>query len=222
MPIGFRGTAAVSIVIVAATLMASVVAQAGQAARAPQPGTDQGAPRDVPSGRLAYTQTGCDTCHGTDGSGTAAAPRIAASVLQLQAFIAYVRKPTGTMPARSAEAISDRSLTDIYAYLHSPTLRSAPTAAPPTGSVAAGAMLYKKNGCYECHVNEGQGGAQGPRLGPNPIPFVRFSAYVRNPAGDMPPYTAKVLSNEDLAAIYAFLEARPRPPAVNSIPLLAP
>ena len=82
--------------------------------------------------------------------------------------------------------------------------------------------LFNKNGCYECHANEGQGGAQGPRLGPNPIPFVRFSAYVRNPAGDMPPYTAKVLSNEDLAAIYAFLEARPRPPALNSISLLAP
>jgi ubiquinol-cytochrome c reductase cytochrome c subunit len=83
-------------------------------------------------------------------------------------------------------------------------------------------MLYKKIGCYECHANEGQGGAQGPRLGPNPIPFARFGTYVRNPAGDMPPYTAKVLSDQDLAAIYAFLEARPRPPAVNSIPLLAP
>jgi len=222
MQIGLRGTAAASTVMVAVTLIASVAAQGGQAGRAPQPGTDQAAPRDVSSGRLSYTQTGCDTCHGTDGSGTAAAPRIAASALQLQAFIAYVRKPNGTMPARSAEAISDRNLTDIYAYLHSPTLRSAQTASPPAGSVAAGAMLYKKNGCYECHVNEGQGGAQGPRLGPNPIPFVRFSAYVRNPAGDMPPYTAKVLSNEDLAAIYAFLEARPRPPAVNSIPLLAP
>ena len=38
----------------------------------------------------------------------------------------------------------------------------------------------------------------------------------------MPPYTAVVLSDQDLADIYAFLEARPKPPAVNSIPLLAP
>jgi mono/diheme cytochrome c family protein len=202
--------------------MASVVAQAGQAARAPQPGADQGVSRDVASGRLSYTQTGCDTCHATDGSGTAAAPRIAASALQLPAFIAYVRKPTGTMPARTAEAISDRTLADIYAYLHSPAVRSAQTAAPPAGSVAAGAMLYKKLGCYECHANEAQGGAQGPRLGPNPLPFARFAPYVRNPAGDMPPYTAKVLSDEELAAIYAFLQARPQPPAVNGIPQLAP
>jgi cytochrome c553 len=68
MAIGFRGTAAASVVIMAVTLMAGVVAQAGQAARAPQPGNDQGAARDAASGRLSYTQTGCDTCHGTDAA----------------------------------------------------------------------------------------------------------------------------------------------------------
>ncbi len=86
----------------------------------------------------------------------------------------------------------------------------------------AGAALYKKNGCYECHVNDAQGGPQGPRLGPNPIPFPRFVAYVRNPTGDMPPFTAKVISEQDLASIYAFLQSRPAPPPVKDIPLLAP
>jgi mono/diheme cytochrome c family protein len=88
--------------------------------------------------------------------------------------------------------------------------------------VDAGAALYKKNGCYECHVNDAQGGPQGPRLGPNPIPFPRFVAYVRNPTGDMPPFTAKVISDQDLASIYAFLQARPTPPPVKDVPLLAP
>ena len=89
-------------------------------------------------------------------------------------------------------------------------------------AVNAGAALYKKNGCYECHVNDGQGGPQGPRLGPNPIPQPRFVAYVRNPSGDMPPFTAKVISDDDLAKIYAFLQSRPTPPPVKDIPLLAP
>ena len=89
-------------------------------------------------------------------------------------------------------------------------------------AVNAGAALYKKNGCYECHVNDGQGGPQGPRLGPNPIPLPRFVAYVRNPAGDMPPFTAKVVSDDDLGKIYAFLQSRPTPPQVKDIPLLAP
>jgi hypothetical protein len=38
----------------------------------------------------------------------------------------------------------------------------------------------------------------------------------------MPPYTEKVLSAQDMADIYAFVRARPRPPAVSAIPLLAP
>lgn len=89
-------------------------------------------------------------------------------------------------------------------------------------AVNVGAALYKKNGCYECHVNDGQGGPQGPRLGPNPIPQPRFVAYVRNPSGDMPPFTVKVISDDDLAKIYAFLQSRPMPPPVKDIPLLAP
>jgi len=96
------------------------------------------------------------------------------------------------------------------------------TAAAPAGRVDVGATIYRKVGCFECHVNEAQGGANGPKLGPDPVPFARFAQYVRKPTGDMPPYTEKVLSAQDLADIYAFLRARPRPPAVNTIPLLAP
>jgi mono/diheme cytochrome c family protein len=103
-----------------------------------------------------------------------------------------------------------------------PTPPPAQAKAADTAPADVGAALYKKNGCYECHVNDGQGGPQGPRLGPNPIPFPRFVAYVRNPTGDMPPFTAKVISDQDLASIYAFLQARPTPPPVKDIPLLAP
>ena len=88
--------------------------------------------------------------------------------------------------------------------------------------VESGAALYRKKGCYECHVDEAQGGPQGPRLGPNPIPQARFTAYVRNPTGDMPPFTARVLTNEELADIYAFLQARAQPQPLASVPLLAP
>jgi mono/diheme cytochrome c family protein len=94
-------------------------------------------------------------------------------------------------------------------------------AAPP-GKVDAGAALYRKVGCYQCHVNEAQGGANGPKLGPDPVPYARFSQYVRKPTGDMPPYTEKVLSAQDMADIYAFVQSRPRPPALSTLPLLAP
>ena len=97
----------------------------------------------------------------------------------------------------------------------------APAAQAPAGNATDGQALYMKIGCYQCHGNEGQGGAPGPRLGPAPMLAYRaFSTYVRAPRAEMPPYTAKVVSEQQMADIYAFLAARPRPPALQSIPLL--
>jgi mono/diheme cytochrome c family protein len=178
---------------------------------------------NVASGATAFTKVGCETCHGAQGRGTAAGPSLAASVLPIKDFIAYVRKPSGTMPPQSPQVVPDATLIDIHAFVHQSQPGQAPAAqAAPPGRVEAGAKLYGTVGCYQCHSNEGQGGVQGPRIGPNPVPFARFSSYLRNPTGDMPPYTAAVLSNQDLADIYAFLAARPQPPALNSIPQLAP
>ena len=98
---------------------------------------------------------------------------------------------------------------------------NAPSAAAPAGDAEKGKMLFVKNGCYQCHNYEGHGGAAGARIAPNPLPFRGFVSYVRAPRGDMPPYTAKVMSEQDLADVHAYLRSRPRPPAVSSIPLLA-
>ena len=48
---------------------------------------------------------------------------------------------------------------------------------------------------------------------------VPISAYVRRPTGEMIPYTEKVISDTELADIFAWLRAIPPPPPVNSIPL---
>lgn len=169
------------------------------------------------SGRALYARLGCETCHGAAGLGTAAGPSLSTGALSLPDFNASVRRPTGTMPPYSTEDLSARDLRDLYAYLN---LQDSPRA--PGGRVDVGARLYRRTGCYECHSNEAQGGAQGPRLGPDPVTLAMFIWYVRYPTGSMPPYTTKVLSDRDLADIYAFVEARPQPPAAASIPLLAP
>lgn len=91
----------------------------------------------------------------------------------------------------------------------------------PTGNAKNGKAIYTTAGCYECHGREGQGGAgTGPKLGPAPIPYQAFAFQVRSPRDQMPPYTAKVLSDAQLADIYAFVQAAPQPPKVDSIPLL--
>jgi ubiquinol-cytochrome c reductase cytochrome c subunit len=100
--------------------------------------------------------------------------------------------------------------------------KPAAQAAAPAGKVENGGVLYKKVGCYQCHANEAQGGLSGPRIGPNLIPYARFAQYTRRPTGDMPPYTTKVLSDQEIADIYAWVNARPKPPAVDTLPQLAP
>lgn len=109
------------------------------------------------------------------------------------------------------------------ARLPEASARQAPPAATaPTGDAANGKVLYAKIGCYQCHSEQGQGGTQGPRLGPRPIPFQAFLKYVRTPTGEMPPYKAKVMSDRDVADVYAFLQALPPPPPLSSLPLLQP
>ena len=93
--------------------------------------------------------------------------------------------------------------------------------ATPAGDAKNGRKLFAADGCYQCHGYEAQGAAPtGPRLGPKPIAYTQFQKYVRQPAGQMPPYTAKSIPDKDLADIYAFLQALPAPPAVDSIPAL--
>ena len=83
-----------------------------------------------------------------------------------------------------------------------------------------GKRLFIKDGCYQCHGYQGQGGVAGARLAPRPIVLVALIAYVRHPTGQMPPYTSKVLSDTELADIHAYLSSIPAPPPAKSIPLL--
>jgi mono/diheme cytochrome c family protein len=106
----------------------------------------------------------------------------------------------------------------------------AQTASPQTeksqatsaGNAEAGKKVFTKDGCYECHGREGQGAAQGagPRIGPLQLSFEAFTKYVRQPTGQMPPYTSKVISDQELADIYAYLQSRPKATPSKDIPLL--
>ena len=80
------------------------------------------------------------------------------------------------------------------------------------GNPEKGGATYTRVGCYQCPGRVAKGSpATGPRLGPDPIPYAAFAEWVRRPRGDMPPYTTRVLSDADLADIYAFVVSRPKP-----------
>jgi mono/diheme cytochrome c family protein len=90
------------------------------------------------------------------------------------------------------------------------------------GSAEKGKAAFVKHGCWQCHGFVGQGSVAGPKLAPNPMPFETLSVFVRNTNGGMPPYQKAILSDADLADIYAFLVSMPKAPDPKNIPLLNP
>jgi mono/diheme cytochrome c family protein len=89
------------------------------------------------------------------------------------------------------------------------------------GDVANGKRIFIRNGCYQCHGTVGQGGLAGARLAQTKLTLAGFTAYVRNPApGSMPPFRAKVMSDQELADVYAYVQSVPPPVAPADIPIL--
>jgi mono/diheme cytochrome c family protein len=91
---------------------------------------------------------------------------------------------------------------------------------PKAGNAENGKRIFTAYGCYQCHGYQGQGGGAGARLAPRPLPLAAMIAYVRKPTGVMPPVTAKVVSDTEIADIRAYLETVPAPPDVKSVKLL--
>lgn len=188
-------------------------------AQAPVAKAGDASARGVDNGKRLFSSAGCAACHGVQGQGTALAPPLSPPPLELQALVAYARHPTGKMPPVPVATASDRDLADVYAFLKS----VAPRDSLPEelkGNAESGKKLFLAYGCYECHGWQGAGAAIAPRIGPPALSLAGVLRYVRAPTGQMPPYTAKAVSDQDLADIYSYLKTFPTPPSADSIPLL--
>lgn len=179
------------------------------------------------NGKIVFRNQGCSNCHGSDGEGVSApgsdgrVPRIASTTLALPAFLELVRKPKGQMPPFGRQQVSDRELADVYAFLRSST-PAVEHEVSSAANIKKGRRLFTMDGCYECHLTQGQGARQtgGSRIGPPSIPLSAFISYVRQPTGQMPPYTQKTVSNDDLTDMYVFLQSVPPSPSRKTLPLL--
>jgi mono/diheme cytochrome c family protein len=82
-----------------------------------------------------------------------------------------------------------------------------PLWAQPSGSAERGAKVYQEKWCHTCHGTAGQGGERGagPKLAPSPFPYEAFSVQTRRPRASMPRYPLEVLSEQDMADIYAYI-----------------
>jgi mono/diheme cytochrome c family protein len=87
--------------------------------------------QDDGSGRALFTANGCFQCHGYEGQGGAAGPRIAPSPYPFEAFSVLVRRPANTMPAYAPSVLPEQDLRAIYDYVRSmaepPRLEDIPT-----------------------------------------------------------------------------------------------
>ena len=90
-----------------------------------------------------------------------------------------------------------------------------------SGNVENGKRVYMKDTCFFCHGTVGQGaGNTGARLTPVARNLQGFIRYIRRPAGSMPAYTEKVISDQELTDVYAYLRSIPAAKPAKDIPLL--
>jgi mono/diheme cytochrome c family protein len=93
-------------------------------------------------------------------------------------------------------------------------------AAQDSGNASAGKDVFMKYTCYGCHGFSGQNGP-GARLVPMRMTQSGFINYVRNPrTRQMPSYSTKVLSDGQLADVFAYIKTLPASRAAKDIPEL--
>ena len=95
--------------------------------------------------------------------------------------------------------------------------------AAPTGNVEQGKRIYLADGCFLCHGRVGQGGGYNtpvPSLAKTELPFEPFRLQLRQPADDMPAYSTAVVSDEQIADIYAYVQSLPGRRDPKSISIL--
>jgi mono/diheme cytochrome c family protein len=140
---------------------------------------------DVAAGAHAFVGFACAQCHGLDGRG-GVSPDVPAltqagkelTVAQLTQIINHGLGASGN-PTRPympvwGEVISKRQVGELVAYIRAglPAVPDATPVAVPTGQGAAvaGAALYVRYGCLNCHGPNGLGGVPNPSSPDKTIP----------------------------------------------------
>lgn len=88
------------------------------------------------------------------------------------------------------------------------------------GNAENGKKLFLRDGCWECHGYAGQGSRDGARIASTALNAQGLIRYVRRPSGAMPAYIDKIISDQELTDIWAYLKTLPGPKPVKDIPML--
>jgi mono/diheme cytochrome c family protein len=105
-------------------------------------------------------------------------------------------------------------------YLLAALLITSLAFAQSNGNAENGKRLFLRDGCWECHGYAAQGSRDGARLANTALNAQGLIRYVRRPSGSMPAYVDKVVSDQELTDIWAYIKSLPGPKPVKDIPLL--
>lgn len=91
----------------------------------------------------------------------------------------------------------------------------------PKGSAERGKKVFIDHNCHSCHGTHGQGGGRGsePTI-PAGYPWQGFLNQMRKPRLDMPAYEEKLVSNQDVADMFAYFSSLKAAPAAKDVPQL--
>ena len=202
--------------------------------------TSSKVPPQVAAGAHTFVQFGCVDCHGMQGRGGVdpAVPALKTvgqtlTVAQLTHIINHglgeSANPKQPYMPVWGEVVSKTQVADLVAYLRAGLPRVAdtqPVSVPAgQGAAVAGAALYVRYGCVNCHGPNGLGGVPNPLSPDKTIPVLsgqgfrhqfntdaKIAAVIRSGSviGRAPivsmPHWGGILSNQQIADLIAYLK----------------
>jgi ubiquinol-cytochrome c reductase cytochrome c subunit len=166
---------------------------------------------DTAAGRQLYL-TGCVSCHGDAGQGTAQGPPL----IGVGAAAADFMLRTGRMPLdepghqaiRKEPAYDDEQIGQLVAYVASlgagPEI---PQVDPDTGDLAVGGEIFRQN-CAACHQAAGSGGAlSSGEIAPDlyQATATEVGEAVRIGPGEMPVFGPDVIADDQLSSLARYV-----------------
>ena len=215
--------------LVAAPIAAACIglgfAHASGAESAGAPRYGRSGPNAVERGRKLFL-TGCASCHGASGEGTAQGP----DLRDVGAASADFQLSTGRMPNTSPDrqsvskppAYSRSQIDDLVAYVASlgpgPPI---PNVHDPHGNLQEGGRLYLNN-CAACHSAAGNGGAlslgrDAPTL--HRATPTEVGEAMRTGPGNMPVFGPATFTPHQLNSIVRYVEYLKDPDDPGGLPL---
>ena len=177
----------------------------------PQPTTLAASPSQIDEGRAVFAQR-CATCHGDNAEGTSQGPSIvglgaAAYDFQMSTGRMPLAQPT-SQPERRRPVLTRGEIDAIIAYLESLSFLGPgiPEVHPEEGNLSKGEQVYELD-CAACHGVTGNGGAVGPRRGPDvhTATLVQVAEAVRTGPTTMPVFGRGVVSSKDMNSLLRYV-----------------